>query len=80
MKRLAIFVFCVFLLVGCGSYYKVIDPSSKNAYYTENVEQMSSGAIKFKDTRTNSDVILQSSEVKEISSEEFHKATKPEKK
>jgi hypothetical protein len=58
----------------------VADPASKNIYYTESIEQMGSGAIKFKDARTGSEVILQSSEVKEIESKEFQEATKPQEK
>ncbi|HOD36399.1 MAG TPA: hypothetical protein PLR20_10065 [Syntrophales bacterium] len=80
MKRLVMCVICVFLLVGCGSYYKVTDPASKNVYYTTDIEETKGGAIKFKDAKSGSDVTLQSSEIKEIGSEEFEKATVPAKK
>lgn len=80
MKKVVICVICVFLLVGCGSYYKVTDPASKNVYYTTDIEETKGGAIKFKDAKSGSDVTLQSSEIKEIRSEEFEKATAPAKK
>jgi uncharacterized protein YceK len=80
MKRLAVFLICVAFLAGCGSYYKVTDPASKNIYYTDSVEQLKSGAVKFKDAKTGGEITLQSSEVKEIDSKEFQEATKPAEK
>jgi len=77
MKRLAACFICVVFLVGCGSYYKVTDPASKSIYYTENIDQMKSGAVKFKDAKTGGEITLQSSEVKEIDSKEFQEGTKP---
>jgi hypothetical protein len=65
---------CAGLLVGgCSStYYKVTDPNSGNAYYTEKVDTLAgTGAVKVKDARTGSVVTLQSSEVKEISEKEY---------
>lgn len=65
---------CAGLLVGgCSStYYKVTDPHSGTAYYTEKVDTLvGTGAVKVKDARTGSVVTLQSSEVKEISEKEF---------
>jgi len=65
---------CTGLLVGgCSStYYKVTDPQSGNAYYTEKVDTLvGTGAVKVKDARTGSLVTLQSSEVKEISEKEY---------
>jgi len=58
----------------------VTDPASKNVYYTTDIEETKGGAIKFKDAKSGSDVTLQSSEIKEIGSEEFEKATVPAKK
>jgi hypothetical protein len=77
MKRLVVFLICVAFLAGCGSYYKVTDPASKSVYYTESIDQMKSGAIKFKDAKTGGEITLQSSEVKEIDSKEFEAGTKP---
>ena len=63
---------CVGLLVvGCASYYKVTDPQSGNAYYTQEIDNIRGGAVKIKDARTGSIVTLQNSEVKEISSDEY---------
>jgi hypothetical protein len=65
---------CAGLLVGgCSStYYKVTDPHSGTAYYTEKVDTLvGTGAVKVKDARTGSVVTLQSSEVKEISEKEY---------
>ena len=65
---------CASLLVGgCSStYYKVTDPHSGTAYYTEKVDTLAgTGAVKVKDARTGSVVTLQSSEVKEISEKEY---------
>jgi hypothetical protein len=65
---------CTGLLVGgCSStYYKVTDPHSGTAYYTEKVDTLAgTGAVKVKDARTGSVVTLQSSEVKEISEKEY---------
>jgi uncharacterized protein YceK len=80
MKKLVVCLICVVFLVGCGSYYKVTDPASKSVYYTEDIDQMKSGAVKFKDAKTGSEVLLQSSEVKEIDSKEFKEATHPAEK
>ena len=64
------------LVVGCASYYRVSDPSTKAEYYTEEVETLKDGAVKLKDARTGSTITLQSSEVKEISSDEYKAALK----
>jgi hypothetical protein len=63
---------CVgFFVVGCASYYKVTDPQSGNAYYTQKIENVMGGAVKVKDARTGSIVTLQNSEVKEISEKDY---------
>jgi hypothetical protein len=64
----------LFVLSGCGGYLQVIDPASKNIYYTEEVNEVKGGAVKFIDAKTGSQVTLQNSEVKEISGEEFKAA------
>jgi hypothetical protein len=57
---------------GCTSYYRVTDPASGKNYYTTEVKETGrSGAVKVKDAKTGSMVTLQSSEVKEISEEEY---------
>jgi hypothetical protein len=59
----------------CGSYYKVTDPASGRVYYTKDVSTERGGAIRFEDAGSGSEVTLQSSEVKQISSDEFDGAT-----
>jgi hypothetical protein len=65
------------LLAGCGgNYYKVNDPAGERLYYTTKIEQSKAGAITFKDKKSGSKVTLQSSEVKDISKEEFEAGVK----
>jgi hypothetical protein len=48
------------------------DPASGKTYYTTKVDNLGrGGAVKIKDEKTGSMVTLQSSEVKEISEEEY---------
>jgi len=63
-------------LSGCGNYYMVRAPAGHTDYYTTEIDAAGmGGAIKFKDARSGAVVTLQSSEVKEISKDEFAKAT-----
>ena len=65
------------LLAGCGgNYYKVNDTAGERSYYTTEIEHSRAGAITFKDKKSGSKVTLQSSEVKDISKEEFEAAIK----
>ena len=67
------------LLAGCGgNYYRVNDPAGDRQYYTSDIDQTKTGSITFKDEKSGSVVTLQSSEVKEISKDEFKAAVKPE--
>jgi hypothetical protein len=60
------------MVAGCTTYYRVTDPASGKAYYTTKVDDAGkAGAVKIKDDRTGSSVTLQSSEVKEISEDEY---------
>jgi hypothetical protein len=69
------------LLSGCGgNYYRVNDPAGDRQYYTSDIDQTKTGAITFKDEKSGSVVTLQSSEIKEISEDEFKAAVKPEEK
>jgi uncharacterized protein YdeI (BOF family) len=69
------------LLAGCGGgYYRVNDPAGDRQYYTSDIDQTKTGAITFKDEKSGSVVTLQSSEVKQISEDEFKSAVKPEEK
>ena len=69
------------LLAGCGgNYYRVNDPAGDRQYYTTEIKQTKSGSITFKDEKSGGVVTLQSSEVKQISEDEFDAAVKPEEK
>jgi hypothetical protein len=64
-------------VTGCSSYYRVTDPASGKTYYTTKVDNAGrAGAVKIKDAKTGSMVTLQSSEVKEISEEEYEASLK----
>lgn len=72
-KRLA--VLAAVLLAGCATYYRVTDPGTGRAYYTEKLERKN-GTIMFKDAKTGAEVTMTSSVVLEVSSDEFHKGVK----
>ena len=74
MMRIAVIAMTAFL-AGCGSYYKVTDTASGRTYYTEDVDRERGGAVVFKDAKTGGKVTLPSSEVMEVSKDEFRKAT-----
>ena len=64
-------------VAGCSSYYRVTDPASGKTYYTTKIDNAGrAGAVKIKDEKTGSTVTLQSSEVKEISAEEYEAGLK----
>jgi hypothetical protein len=59
------------LLFGCTNYYRVTHPPTGKAYYTTELDKKGDGAVEFKDARTGEKVTLPSSEVREITKEEF---------
>jgi hypothetical protein len=65
---------CFFVLAGCGGYWMVTDPTTKNVYYTEEVKESKSGAVKFIDAKTGNEVTLQNTEVKQVTKDEFKAA------
>jgi hypothetical protein len=69
---------CAILVMaaGCTHYYKVSDPAGTKMYYTTGIEKTDAGAIRIKDEKTGAEVTLQSSEVKEISQDEYEGALK----
>ena len=69
-------VIALSFLAGCSHYYKVNDPAGNKEYYTTDVDRSRAGAVKIKDAKTGAVVTLQSSEVKEISEEEYDAAVK----
>ena len=60
------------LVAGRTNYYRVTEPSSGKEYYTTEVSDTGrGGAVRVKDQKTLSMVTLQSSEVEEISEDEY---------
>lgn len=64
------------LAAGCTTYYQVSDPAGSKLYYTTDIDTTDAGAIKLKDEKTGATVTLQSSEVREISRDEYEAALK----
>jgi hypothetical protein len=64
----------VLVSAGCTTYYRVTDPGSGRMYYTTDIKRRGS-AVEFTDAKSGSEVTLQGSEIKEISSEDFQKNT-----
>jgi hypothetical protein len=63
----------LFITSGCSSnYYNVKDPVNGQTYYTEEINEMSGGAVKFTDQRTGNIVTIQNSVVKEINEQEYN--------
>ena len=75
MKRLILCVLFVVFLAGCGSYYRVTDPVTRNVYYTEDIDKERGGAVSFEDAVSGKKVTIQSSEVQKIDKKEFKEAT-----
>ena len=67
----------IVVVAGCSSHYRVTDPASGKTYYTTKIDNAGrAGAVKIKDEKTGSTVTLQSSEVKEISADEYEAGLK----
>jgi len=60
---------------GCANYYQITDLSSKSTYYTTDYDRTDSGAIQFEDARTRANVTIQSSEIKEMTRQQFETET-----
>lgn len=75
IRFFGIWILCGLTLIiaaGCTNYYRVTDPVSGKSYYTTKVSEAGkAGAVKMKDAKSGGTITLQSSEVKEISQEEF---------
>jgi len=72
MRRLAILTVTIIIMmtIGCASYYRVTDPATGKDYYATTLERKG-GSVTFKDVNTNETVTLPSSEVLEISKDQF---------
>jgi hypothetical protein len=67
MRRTVCWVLMLALVTGgCTRYYRVTDPASGREYYAKKIGRTRTGAVRFRDLCDNSDVTLQSSEVKQI--------------
>ena len=79
MKKKFVLYFVSFVLVfvisGCGSYYKIADPASKKVYYSDSIDKKGNGAIQFKDEESKAKVTLPQSEVIEITEDQYKAAT-----
>ena len=77
MMRLVVVIALVFVMmgVGCASYYRVTDIGSGKTYFTQDIDRNRDGSILFKDETSSSTVTIQSSEVLEISKDEFKSNT-----
>lgn len=66
----------ILMVAGCSHYYRVTNLSTGKTYYTTDIHEESGGAVKIKDDRTKSTVTIQSSEVREISEDEYESEIK----
>src|SRR5262245_28427750 len=75
-KRLMLAALAMLALVaaGCTSYYRIRDTTSGRTYYTEDYKRRN-GTVVFTDTKSGSEITLPSSEISEITSEEYKKNT-----
>ena len=78
MKRFCLILAVCLIVCGCATYYRVTDLATSTDYYTESVNQKSSGAVMFKDSRSGSMVTLQTSSITEVTKEEFTHAERPD--
>ena len=78
-RRGAQFCYCLFLLLwaaGCANYYRIIDQPTRRTYYATEFDRTYSGAVRFYDEKSLSEVTLQSSEIIEITKNAFEDAIK----
>jgi hypothetical protein len=73
---MALVVGVALMLAGCASYYMVKDPGSGAEYYTTKVKK-SHNVVVFTDAKTSAQVTLQSSQVLEITKDQYEAAVKP---
>jgi hypothetical protein len=66
----------VLLASGCSSYYRITDQSTRRNYFATGYDRTTSGAVQFYDEKSRADVTLQSSEIVEISRDEFNSGLK----
>jgi hypothetical protein len=64
---------------GCTTYYRITDQPTRRTYYTTDFDRTDSGAVRFYDEKSLSDVTLQSSEIVEITRDAFKDAIRDSK-
>lgn len=70
----SVLVGAVVLLAGCGGdYYQVTDAAGGKTYYTRSIDH-EDGSVRFKDEASGDEVILNSSEVREVTSQQYRHA------
>ncbi len=76
MKRLMGLVLGLLLIFGCGgkTYWMVNDLNTNKAYYTQEIDNLSSGAVKFTDAQTGNTITLQNHGEKKMTEQEFKAA------
>ncbi len=62
------------MLSACTTYYMVKDPNSGKQFYTTSISQKKGQAVVFKDAASGAQVTLQSSQVSEISKDQYKAA------
>ncbi len=58
-------------LGGCAHFYMVTDPATGRVYYTDGIDRMGNGAVRFKDDVTKNRVTLGTSEIMEITEDQY---------
>lgn len=61
----------MFIVQGCGRYYRIDDPTTSKTYYTKKIKEERGGAIEFTDAATGTKVTLQNSEILEVNHKTF---------
>ena len=74
--RSGAYLLMLLFVAGCTTYYRVTDQSTRRAYYTTDIDRSDSGAVRFYDEKSRADVTLQSSEIVEISRDDFESGLK----
>jgi hypothetical protein len=63
--------FLLWFAAGCTTYYRITDEATGRTYYATDYHRTDSGALVFEDAKSFSKVTLQSSEVSEVSRQDF---------
>lgn len=61
----------IFVLTGCATHYYKVTDQSGTVYYTQELDNLKGGAVKLRDASSGFWVTIHTSEVKEISSQEY---------